>query len=227
MDQHEEALRHGSAERYFLKEMSEAERFEFEAHYFDCPDCAADVRATAAFLAAARRALGDSRVAEPKPPPEKSSWFAFLWRPAIAAPAFALLLLVTVYQNAVVLPRVTRENAQLKHPEILTSLSLIGSNSRGGGVPSVAVTKGQPLLISLDIPTAAQYSKYTCVLFSPTGAEWRLPVSSDQARDTVAIRLPAEVLGRGDYRLIVEGQADGGQKPVDLANYRFTLTGVD
>jgi hypothetical protein len=136
------------------------------------------------------------------------------------------LLLVVAYQNVVVLPRVAGETAQLKNPEILTSLSLIGGNSRGGTVPSATVAKGQPLLISLDIPTAERFSSYACVLIAPSGAVvWRLPVSPTQAKDTVAIRVPAGVLGPGDYRLVVQGRANPGAEPADLANYRFTLNG--
>ena len=43
--QHQQALANKASERYLLGEMSEPERFDFEAHYFDCPACADDVRA--------------------------------------------------------------------------------------------------------------------------------------------------------------------------------------
>jgi len=60
--------------------------------------------------------------------------------------------------------------AQTRNPEILPSLSLIGGNSRGGAVPSVAVGRSQPLLLSVDIPVADQYARYSCVLVAPSGA---------------------------------------------------------
>ena len=41
---HQNALATKASERYLLGEMDEPERFEFEAHYFDCPACAEDVR---------------------------------------------------------------------------------------------------------------------------------------------------------------------------------------
>jgi Putative zinc-finger len=223
---HQEALRRGAVEKYLLNEMPEPERDEFEEHFFGCQECAADLRTTAAFLDGAKKEL--RRSPQPKPAPRvlKKPRFEFLWRPAFAAPAFALLLLVMAYQNVVVLPRFAGETAQLKNPEILTSLSLIGGNSRGGLVPSATVAKGQPLLISLDIPTAERFSSYACVLIAPSGAVvWRLPVSPDQAKNTVAIRVPSGLLGRGDYRLVVQGQANPGGEPADLANYRFTLNG--
>ena len=36
--QHQQALATKASERYLLGEMSELERFDFEAHYFDCPE---------------------------------------------------------------------------------------------------------------------------------------------------------------------------------------------
>jgi hypothetical protein len=32
-------------------------------------------------------------------------------------------------------------------------------------------------------------------------------------------------LGPGNYRLLVQGLANAGETPADLANYRFTLNG--
>ena len=229
---HQDALRRGAAEQYLLNEMPQPERDEFETHFFECQKCAADLRATAAFLDGAKMELRRSRTTRParaaakKPWAANKPWFAFLWRPAVAAPAFALLLLVVAYQNIVILPRFAGASAQLKNPEILTSLSLIGGNSRGGAVPTVAIARGQPLLLSLDIPTAERFSGYACVLLAPSGAVvWSLPVSADQAKDTVAIRVPSGVLRPGNYRLLVQGLANAGEHPADLANYRFTLNG--
>jgi hypothetical protein len=223
---HQEALRRSAVEKYLLNEMPRPERDEFEEHFFGCQECAADLRATAAFLDGAKQELRRSHPLKAVQREPKKPWFDFLWRPAFAAPAFALLLLVVAYQNVVVLPRFAGERTQLNNPEILASLSLVGGNSRGGPVPSATVAEGQPLLISLDIPTAERFSGYACVLVAPSGAVvWRLPVSPTQAKDTVAIRVPSGLLGRGEYRLIGQGHASPGGKSADLASYRFTLNG--
>src|SRR3954470_23379340 len=42
---HTEAVESYATERYLLGEMTEAERQAFEAHYFDCEECADDLRA--------------------------------------------------------------------------------------------------------------------------------------------------------------------------------------
>ena len=41
---HQQALDTMAAERYLLDEMTEVEKHEFEDHFFDCGDCAEEVR---------------------------------------------------------------------------------------------------------------------------------------------------------------------------------------
>jgi hypothetical protein len=228
---HQEATQQGAVEKYLLNELAPPERDEFEEHFFDCPACAEDLRVTAAFLDAAAREL--ERVTPERPAPQHPasrrsgpSRFAFLFRPAFAAPAFATLLLVIAYQNGVVYPRLTAELAASRTPELLASVSLIGGNSRGAAVPSVTLPqKDQPLLLTLDIPTAERFTSYTCVLMAPSGAVvGRVPVSAEEAKDTVSIRIPAGQWGSGDYRLIVQGHSPSPeQAPAELASYRFIL----
>ena len=52
---HRNAVASKASERYLLGEMSEPERFAFEAHYFDCLECATDVRAGASLRRQERR----------------------------------------------------------------------------------------------------------------------------------------------------------------------------
>ena len=54
---HLKALATKASERYLLGEMSEPERFAFEEHYFQCGECAEDIRAVSAGISrpAARR----------------------------------------------------------------------------------------------------------------------------------------------------------------------------
>jgi hypothetical protein len=225
---HPEATRVGAVERYLLDEMSARERGEFEEHFFDCPHCATDVRVTAEFLDAARRELkhdatGDNQVGGPGPPQAGKSRSARLRRPAFAGWAAALLLCVVIYQNAVLFPRLT---AGIERPSTPSSLFLVGGNTRGGTIPSVTVSKAQPLLLSVDIPTADQYTSYSCELVAQSGATvWSLPVTAEQAKDTVPIVVPTASLSRGDYTLVVRGHAKegGGSSAGDLAHYRFTV----
>jgi hypothetical protein len=51
---HQEALETLASERYLLNEMSDTDRDAFEEHFFDCQDCADDLRTGAAMLQGAR-----------------------------------------------------------------------------------------------------------------------------------------------------------------------------
>lgn len=54
---HQEAMHGKVIERYLLGELNEAERSEFESHYFACPECAEGVLAGARFVGNAKAPL--------------------------------------------------------------------------------------------------------------------------------------------------------------------------
>jgi len=54
---HLQAVNTLAAERYLLEEMTDAERDEFEGHFFSCKDCAEDLRAGAVMIDGARSGL--------------------------------------------------------------------------------------------------------------------------------------------------------------------------
>ena len=56
---HADAASTQAVERYLLGELSSQQRDEFEAHLFDCPECAEDLRAAAIFLDNSRAVLRD------------------------------------------------------------------------------------------------------------------------------------------------------------------------
>ena len=72
---HHEALRGEAVEKYLLDELAPQERDEFEEHFFDCPECAADLKVTAAFLDEAKREFQRAPAAKPAPCVRKPSWF--------------------------------------------------------------------------------------------------------------------------------------------------------
>lgn len=224
---HEEAIQLGAVERYLLNELPAPQRNEFEEHYFDCRECAAELRMTADFLDIARQELKRGKARSAAPKTVKRSWLELFARPAVLSPAFGLLLAVIAYQNSVVLPRFNGQIALLRQPGVVTTISLIGGNSRGGAIPSISGSAGQPVLLSLDIPATRQYPSYACVLIDASGAVvWRVPVSPAEAQDTVSISVPAGALRAGDYTMVVQGleaQDQANPKAADLARYRFAL----
>jgi len=243
-----------TVERYLLDELSPPERDAFEEHYFGCPECAEELRVTAAFLSAARRELRRDGMVQPlpeaapapsgtpdadrttklgrtpkpghTPEPDRTPPLSFLWRPAVLAPLAAALLLALAYQEVIVFPRARSEIARLSRPETLTIVSLIGANSRGGAMPTGAVEDGAAVLLSFDVPAAERFASYSADLVNPAGkALWSVPVSADQAKDTVALRVPADHWEPGGYTLIVRGHAAAEAAPTVLARYKFTMKG--
>jgi Putative zinc-finger len=221
---HDDAVRLSLLERYLLGELNPELRDEFEEHYFDCRECADDLRAASAFLDAAKNELR----AGPRPTPSaaRKPWFAWLWTPSFMAPALAACLLVIAYQNLVVFPRFRNAIAELRAPEVLPTVSLVGGNSRGGSVPSITVAGAHAFLVLIDVPTQERFSSYTCLLYSPSGSlVWHVQVSAEEAKDTVSIRVPAERAVPGPYTLVVQGGSGSAPNAngAELARYRFTL----
>ncbi len=62
---HTAVVRQKMTERYLLDELDPEVRDEFEEHYFDCPECALDIRAGAQFVAHSKTVLAES--SEPTP----------------------------------------------------------------------------------------------------------------------------------------------------------------
>jgi hypothetical protein len=219
-----------TVEKYLLDELNPEARDQFEEHFFDCLECAADVRAAAGFIAAAKKEFKANPVPKPGARPNGKSLFASFWPSALVLSALAASLLVIAYQNVVVYPRFKAEISELKAPEMLPSvspaISLVGGNSRDGKVPAFTLEAGHPFLLLLDIPAQDRFSNYTCLLYSPSGSlSWRVNVSGQLAKDTVSIRVPSGDRPSGEYTLTVQGNTDRGETPVELAHYRFALNG--
>jgi len=222
---HTQAKELTAVERYLLDELTPQERDDFEEHFFDCQECATDLRATEAFMSAAKKEFKARPLPKPSSAKKNTSFFASLWPSALVWSALAASLLVIAYQNTVTFPRFKTEIAELRAPEVLPVISLVGGNSRGGEVPTSSLPSGKSFLVSLDIPTQDRFSSYTCLLYSPSGTLLgRIPVSAQAARDTVSIRVPSAG-GAGQYNLTVQGNADRGETPVELGHYPFVLQG--
>lgn len=225
---HQEATELAAVEKYLLDELSPAVRDAFEEHFFCCPECSADLRATAAFLEAAKRELRGGRVIRPARGTVRNAWFGFLAKPAFVFSALASLLVIIAYQNIVVFPpRSTAEVVGPINPEIMPSLSLVGGNSRStAATPTIAVGNAQSFIMSVDIPTNEQFAGYVCVLKSASGSiHWTLPIPAQLAKDTVYIRVPVTKELGGNFTLVVQGLNNGaaGESAIELAHYRFTL----
>src|SRR5215467_7959888 len=127
---HNEAVRLLAAEKYVLGELPQDLQEAYEDHFFDCPQCALDVKAAAAFVDNSRHVFRT----EPMKAGVKGlgkgwgGWFFWL-RPAFAVPAMAILLGVVAYQNLVTLPSM-KSSSSAGRAQVFNSFSLVGANVR-------------------------------------------------------------------------------------------------
>jgi hypothetical protein len=235
---HADAASTQAVERYLLGELSSQQRDEFEAHLFDCPECAEDLRAAAIFLDNSRAVLRDeiplaaptAHTSADRPP---SRWLAWL-TPATLVPAygwasaFLLLLGFSLYQNLVTLPALRNSSA----PRALSAFSFVSSGTRGATPLVIAAPARQPFLLFFDIPPGGRYASYHCVISAEGGKpEVGVDVTALQARDTVQLYVPAGGLTAGPHTLVITGIADTGTgadaRNQEIARYPFVLQGRD
>lgn len=226
---HEDALRQMAVEQYLLGELSEESRNAFEEHFFECEICATDLKAGRTFMEAGKAVAKDEAtrlpISQPSIPPMPRRGIAQQIRLWLLVPALAASLLVLIYQNAFVLPAMHRQVARAEAPEVLNSLVLANINARGDTVPEIMAPAAGSFLINVDIPPRAGFSGYVCSLYGPSGSLlWQVPVSLQQAENTVSLRVPTQKESEGTNTLVVRGiPANGNAAPVEVGRYRFEL----
>lgn len=235
---HNEAVRLQAAEKYVLGEFPQNLRDEYEEHFFDCGECAVDVKAIAAFADTTREVLRRDEAALPEmaAAPARgdrqagsslSFWHRWL-QPALV-PAFCALVLLAGYQNLVSIPRshglVAQRAAEAAAPHVLPTFSLLGANQRGGGRPVVRAASGEPFILKVDIPetdTSATAS-YVLRLEDASGVWHSLgTVGHEDARNTVFVEVPAG-FPAGNAQLVVLEVSQSGAAPREITTLPFVV----
>ncbi len=220
---HRSAIETTAVERYFLDEMPPVERSEFEEHFFECEQCAEEIRVMSCLEANARAEVRlmrpEARTEAPKPAQKTHStgfWERyFYWlRPAIAAPALASLLVVMGYQN---LLEPARPHG-FQTPQAATQLLLRGE-TRGAG-SSVNLPDNHSLVLTLDLAGIRPLPEYSAELQLENGpAAAPFKVSAPAAGEPLTLSLPAGSAKQGRYQITLRSVPGG---PV-LARFRFEV----
>lgn len=228
--EHQEAIQLKAAEGYLLGYLKGDLREQFEAHYFECAECAREVEEGAAFMDAAKEIFSHEATPVPatrRPAAEPRRWFHFLLRPAFAAPVFAVLLLAFVYQNAYVIPHMRAALSEANEPSVLSWYSLIAQNSRGEESLTIHTSPNGKFGLFLDIPPEKHFPFYTCDLETESGSpEFSVDVSSSEAASNLQLLIPASRLGPGRHILVVRGGNSPGTaeaSQTEVARFEFTL----
>jgi len=221
---HDVVVRLKMTERYLLGELDPDTRDEFEEHFFDCPECALDVRAGALFVEQSKVVLaeksepGSAGMPVPSPVPAKPGWFPWL-RPGFVAPVMVLLLAVIGYQNLVTYPQLRRA---LNSPRVLPFAS-INVGTWGSSGPVISTHPGEGFLLFVRIPPDSSYSQYIADLDNPAGKlEWSLTIPASSTQDQWPVQVPGAKREGGSYILIVRGVTVAGESK-ELGRASFEL----
>ena len=210
---HAAAIRTLAAERYALDEMTVDEREAFEAHFFECPECAQAVDAAVMVAEAARNAdvygpaLAGPAPAAPARPP------APVWLSLAAA---AVLALVAGYQTFVTIPGLRRA---LDTPHALAPTAL-APTSRGDGIVVPRAQDG-PVALALDINDAPETANLVYHLRTSTDdviLTGQAPVPPPGT--PLLLLVPGTWRPPGQYVVVVREDAS---EPREVGTYRFTV----
>ena len=202
---HNETIQLQAAVKYVLGELSTAQREEYEEHYFDCVECAVDIKALATFADTTRELLRRERETqrEAELAPARGGWLRWL-QPMVAVPAMAALLLIIAYQNTVTLPK-AREEATSGEAQVFVS-------SRA---PKMAVTRGEAetarllvhpkesLPLKFDFTPTPSSDAYVCQLQDEAGRtilQMRVPGSFTNKELNLVV--PPNRVKPGKYALV-------------------------
>lgn len=216
---HEHAITRKIAEQYVFGELSETDANAFEEHFFDCGDCAEDVRDEMQMLESGRDVVHDEprKTETPSRPAtvvpiearRRKTW----WIPAAAAAMLVIALGVpTLMRRGDAAP-----SMQLAHELQLDGLTRAASEP----LPAVTLPQGEALLLYVDVAPQEGAVRYDLTVRGSDGRTvGTRSVTSEQTTQPVALvlsKLPA-----GTYEVVTEGVRSGGKR-ASTATQSFTI----
>jgi len=219
---HAQAIDTHAAERYLLDEMRELERFAFEEHFFDCAECAEDVRtgalmregvAAGLMPAAATVSTAPAAAAAPMASPASSGW-----RTGLPWAVAAMLALTVGYQSLWVVPGLRDQGVAT---QALAPITLRAATR--GAETTVARPATGVIAFALDVNGIAADTGLAYDLRTADGSSVASGTAVAPSPGTPLLLLVpgSAVRAAGSYVLTVRASGDAAAAPVD---YRFTLT---
>lgn len=204
---HNEAVKLQAAVKYVLGELSHSQREEYEEHYFDCGECAVDLKAAVAFADTSREVFRQEaeKASEREAIPVRARLFGWL-RPIVAVPAFAALLLFIAYQNTVTIPKAKEEAAHGSAQLFASSFSLQMANVRGGDEIKLQVPKNENFALKFDFTPSRKFDSYIGQLEDASGRSLlQVNIPGSLTNKEAQLVVPAGLLQPGKYALVFTG----------------------
>jgi hypothetical protein len=209
---HNQAIQLQAAVKYVLGELSQVQREEYEEHYFDCAECAIDLKALATFADTTREVLRQEKASAlaTDPAPARAGWLRWL-QPVTAVPVFAGLLLIVAYQNTVTIPRAREEAASGAAQLFVSSRAPKMAVTRGGEEVKLSVRPNESLPLKFDFTPSLSFDAYVCQLQDESGRSLlQLRVPGTFTNKELNLIIPANRVKPGKHTLVFT--ADPGAK---------------
>jgi hypothetical protein len=213
--EHAEAKDTHATDRYLLGELNAAEADAFEEHYFDCAQCAEELRNGMQFMDGGRKLAREENAPEPAIAPvvpiagRRSR--RMTWIPAAVAAVLVLAIGTPLLMK--------QRTAGAPSFEVASQHSFLLSESRSAGtVPTL--NGNAPIVLWADVPSEPTYSRYEARLHQPGGKVLTLPFTPDPNGE--ATPLTVRGLGAGSHELVIVGTDPAGQH-AEIARHRFIV----
>ncbi len=217
-----------AAEKYVLGEMKGELRESFEEHYFDCAECALDVKAAATFIAASKDIFQEAPVTAPAATDEKRSGAAWGWRgwlkPLIAVPALGVLVVMLAYEGHHLKSGVKEQLGAEQNLVASAEFGLRGGDRVANENTLVRVHAGETFGLHFDFTPTQTLEKYSGEVQDSTGrALMEVEISAERVNKEVKFVVPAGRLGTGQYALVVYGSGGAAAGKISVANLPFSV----
>lgn len=213
---HNEAIQLQAAVKYVLGELSPVQRDEYEEHYFDCAECAVDIKALATFADNTREVLRQEKASQLAKAFVPSRGGRLRWlQPVVAVPAFAALLLIVAYQNTVTIPFARQEAASGAAQLFVTSRAPKMAVTRGSeDIAKYSVRQGQSLPLKFDFTPKKSFDAYVCQLQDESGrAVLQVRVPGSFTNKELNLVVPANAVKPGKYTMVFTGDPGSMGQP--------------
>jgi hypothetical protein len=222
--EHIEAKSMHAAEKYVLGELTGELREQFEEHYFDCAECALDVRAAAAFIATSKEVFQEPvavSVGAAREPKRVHGWRGWL-KPLIAVPAMAALVMVMVYEGRN-LKKQAPEGQGTAEQNVMASANfgLRGGDRELNENTVLRVRDKQAFGLHFDFTPSQTFEKYLAEVQDETGRTvMQVAIPAERINKEVKFVVPGGKLRAGNYVLRIYGEAEAKSA---VAKYAFTV----
>lgn len=223
--EHIEAKSMHAAEKYVLGELTGELREQFEEHYFDCAECALDVRAAAAFIATSKEVFQEMPVAvsvgAAREPKRVHGWRGWL-KPLIAVPAMAALVMVMVYEGRN-LKKQAPEGQGTAEQNVVASANfgLRGGDRELNENTVLRLRDKQAFGLHFDFTPSQTFEKYLAEVQDETGRTvMQVAIPAERINKEVKFVVPEGKLRAGNYVLWIYGEAEAKSA---VAKYTFTV----